>query len=77
MARIDNYMIIITIGIVLLALAPFFSPTIEWDREVATVEREQIAKETDERYFSNVAEKIEEAKEKVRDLMAEHEAANP
>ena len=77
MAKIDRWMIIVTIGIALGAIAPFIAPTIEWDRDIATVERDQIAKETDDRYFSNVAEKVEEAKEKVRDLMAEHEAANP
>ena len=76
MARIDNYMIVITIGIVLLALAPFPSPTIEWEKEKA-VERVAQAEITEKKYFDGLNENIEEAKEKVRDLMAEHEAANP
>ena len=76
MARIDNYMIVITIGIVLLALAPFLSPTIEWEKEKA-VERVAQAEITEKKYFDGLNENIEEAKEKVRDLMAEHEAANP
>jgi len=76
MARIDNYMIVITIGIVLLALAPFFSPTIEWEKEKA-VERVAQAEITEKKYFDGLNENIEEAKEKVRDLMAEHEEANP
>ncbi len=76
MARIDNYMIVITIGIVLLALAPFFSPTIEWEKEKA-VERVAQAEITEKKYFDGLSNNIEEAKEKVRDLMAEHEEANP
>ena len=76
MASIDNYMIVITIGIVLLALAPFFSPTIEWEKEKA-VERVAQAEITEKKYFDGLNENIEEAKEKVRDLMAEHEEANP
>ena len=76
MARIDNYMIVITVGIVLLALAPFLSPTIEWEKEKA-VERVAQAEITEKKYFDGLNENIEEAKEKVRDLMAEHEAANP
>ena len=76
MARIDNYMIVITIGIVPLVLAPFFSPTIEWDKEKA-VERAAIGELTEKKYFDGLNENIAEVKEKVRDLMAEHEAANP
>ena len=76
MAKIDNYMIVITIGIVLLALAPFFSPTIEWEKEKA-VERVAQAEITEKKYFDGLSNNIEEAKEKVRDLMAEHEEANP
>ena len=76
MARIDNYMIVITIGIVLLALAPFFSPTIEWEKEKA-VERAAVGELTEKKYFDGLNENIAEVKEKVRDLMAEHEAANP
>jgi len=76
MDSIDNYMIVITIGIVLLALAPFFSPTIEWEKEKA-VERVAQAEITEKKYFDGLNENIEEAKEKVRDLMAEHEEANP
>ena len=76
MARIDNYMIVITIGIVLLILAPFFSPTIEWEKEKA-VERAVVGELTEKKYFDGLNSNIEDVKETVRDLMAEHEATNP
>ena len=76
MARIDNYMIVITIGIVLLVLAPFFSPTIEWEKEKA-VERAVVGELTEKKYFDGLNSNIEDVKETVRDLMAEHEATNP
>ena len=87
MARVDNIMIPVTVFIVFMAVIPFLAPSDLWFGQegsggVKAIDKiiQDISKQgqvNDKLYFDQLDNNIEEAKEKVRDLMAEHEAANP
>ena len=78
---IDNVMIPITIVITFVAVVPFLVgdyPTQDlWQQDEITQYVPNNSYETDKIYFEQLDENIKEAKQSVRDLMAEHEANNP
>ncbi len=83
MSSIDSYMIPITISICLIAIAPIVAP--DWDQLVQETNDWDTPKifpnaaisMNDKEYFENLDENIENTKQSVRDLMAEHEKNNP
>lgn len=72
--RIDHYMIPITITICLIAIAPFIAPDLNFTTEVLIIPESE---EKTKQYFQTFEENINNTKENIRDLMAEHEANNP
>ena len=78
---IDNIMIPITIVITFVAVVPFLVGDYPMQDLCQQDEITQYvpnnSHETDKIYFEQLDENIKEAKQSVRDLMAEHEANNP
>lgn len=78
---IDNVMIPITIVITFVAVVPFLVGDYPmqdlWQQDEITQYVPNNSYETDKIYFEQLDENIKEAKQSVRDLMAEHEANNP
>ena len=78
---IDNIMIPITIVITFVAVVPFLVGDYPmqdlWQQDEITQYVPNNSYETDKIYFEQLDENIKEAKQSVRDLMAEHEANNP
>ncbi len=76
---IDSYMIPITIVICLVALAPFVAPDLNLLQEERELPKPKIipSHEKSEQYFKSLENNIEDTKDTIRDLMAEHEANNP
>tara|TARA_B100000029_G_scaffold489810_1_gene547949 strand:- start:947 stop:1192 length:246 start_codon:yes stop_codon:yes gene_type:complete len=81
MNGIDKAMVPVTIGIVIVALIPFMGiislPGGEGGSDLPILPKPEPSKQNDEIYFKGLEKNIEEAEEKVRDLMAEHKANNP
>ena len=76
-------MIPVTISIVAAALVPFVAPDINW-QELDTPKifpnaaiSQTPSQTNDDIYFKQLDNNVEDAKQIVRDLLAEHEAANP
>ena len=77
---IDSYMIPVTIAICLVALAPFVAPDLNLlQEEQPKPKATKIipSHEKSEQYFKSLENNIEDTKDTIRDLMAEHEANNP
>ncbi len=78
---IDNIMIPVTIVITFVAVIPFLIGDYPmqdlWQQDEITQYVPNSSYETDKVYFEQLDENIKEAKQTVRDLMAEHEANNP
>lgn len=83
MTSLDKIMIPVTISIVVAALVPFVAPDINW-QELDTPKifpnaaiSQTPSQTNDDIYFKQFDNNVEDAKQTVRDLLAEHEAANP
>ena len=78
---IDSYMIPVTIAICLVALAPFVAPDLnllqEDEKPKPKATKLISSYEKSEQYFKSLESNIEDTKDTIRDLMAEHEANNP
>ncbi len=77
---IDSYMIPITIAICLIALAPFVAPDLNLIQEQPKqmgLEKIPESEAKSQQYFKSLENNIEDTKDTIRDLMAEHEANNP
>ena len=78
---IDSYMIPVTIAICLVALAPFVAPDLnllqEDEKPKPKATKLISSQEKSEQYFKSLESNIEDTKDTIRDLMAEHEANNP
>tara|TARA_B100000029_G_scaffold30063_1_gene28828 strand:- start:341 stop:586 length:246 start_codon:yes stop_codon:yes gene_type:complete len=81
MSSVDKYMIPVTIVITFLAVIPFVAPgglfDITIDEEKPMKPKISPSQINDSNYFKGLDENVEDAKQAVRDLLAEHEAANP
>lgn len=83
MTSLDKIMIPVTISIVAAALVPLVAPDINW-QELDTPKifpnaaiSQTPSQTNDDIYFKQFDNNVEDAKQTVRDLLAEHEAANP
>ena len=74
---IDSYMIPITIAICLVALAPFVAPDLNITQEQPKQKMIPESEAKSQQYFKSLENNIEDTKDTIRDLMAEHEANNP
>lgn len=78
---IDSYMIPVTIAICLVALAPFVAPDLnllqEDEKPKPKATKLMASHEKSEQYFKSLESNIEDTKDTIRDLMAEHKANNP
>lgn len=77
---IDSYMIPVTIAICLVALAPFVAPDLNLLQEEQPKPKAVklvSSHEKSEQYFKSLENNIEDTKDTIRDLMAEHKANNP
>jgi len=79
MSLIDSYMIPITITICLILLAPIVAvDMLGIEQEpFKSLKQSSSQPKTEDVYFIGLEENINETKENIRDLMAEHEANNP
>lgn len=78
MSLIDSYMIPITITICLILLAPIVAvDMLGIEQEPFKSLKQSPSQPKTEEYFIGLEENMNETKENIRDLMAEHEANNP
>ena len=82
MSSVDRIMIPVTIIITFIAIIPFIAPVGLFENFTITTTQDVTQQPTpsqknDNVYFQGFDDNIEEAKQSVRDLLAEHEAANP
>lgn len=80
MSGIDKTMIPLTIAICLVAIAPIVAPDLNLINEQSepfSVNKIQESEIKSEQYFENLENNMEDTKEIIRDLMAEHQAKNP
>jgi hypothetical protein len=80
MSGIDKTMIPITIAICLVAIAPIVAPDLNIIKEQSepfSVNKIQESEIKSKQYFENLENNVEDTKEIIRDLMAEHQAKNP
>lgn len=77
MSLIDSYMIPITITICLILLAPIVAVDMLGIEQEPFIERQNESVTMEKQYFIGLEKNINETREGIRDLMAEHEANNP
>lgn len=77
MSLIDSYMIPITITICLILLAPIVAVDMLGIEQEPFIERQNESVTMEKQYFIGLEKNINETREDIRDLMAEHEANNP
>lgn len=76
MSLIDSYMIPITITICLILLAPIVAVDMLGIEQEPFIERQNESVTMEKQYFIGLEKNINETREGIRDLMAEHEANN-